>query len=184
MVVIDLMVPYWICTGQPIVNDAFDTKCGTSHISEYAAGGSHECSIDFFASKNKDTDFEECLHVVDNQMHYEMYSEAGPNESDEITLFMQQMIPHHVNAVNMAKLLLKQASHAERIWRIFYIINSETTRTYIPRKNFFMIHLLFHPLLWMMMAFKMILMTKILTMITMIMNMIALLVQGSSWMLH
>ena len=97
---------------EPIVKDAFDTKCGTSHISEYADGESHECNIEFFAG-GKDTDFEECLHAVDCQMHYEMYSETGPNESDKIALFMQQMIPHHVNAVNMAKLLLKQASQVE-----------------------------------------------------------------------
>merc|ERR1712086_1141494 len=29
---------------------------------------------------------------------------------DKIVTFMQQMIPHHVNAINMAKLLMKHAS--------------------------------------------------------------------------
>ena len=97
---------------EPIVNDAFDKKCGTSHVSEYADGASNECKIEFFAGK-KDTDFEKCLHAIDCQMHYEMYSETGPNERDKIIMFMQQMIPHHANAVNMAKLLLKQATQAE-----------------------------------------------------------------------
>jgi len=93
---------------EPTVNDAFDANCGTSDVSEYADGAKNECSIDFFAGM-KDTDFEKCLYAVDCQMHYEMYSETTANESDKVALFMQQMIPHHVNAVNMAKLLLKQA---------------------------------------------------------------------------
>lgn len=93
---------------EPTVNDAFDAKCGTSHVSEYADGAKNECHIDFFAG-TKDTDFEKCLYAVDCQMHYEMYSETTPNESDPVALFMQQMIPHHVNAVNMSKLLMKQA---------------------------------------------------------------------------
>jgi len=95
----------------PIVKDSFDKSCGTSHASEYADGGEKECKIDFFAGK-RDTTFEKCLQAVDCQMHYEMYSEAGPNESN-IVLFMQQMIPHHANAVNMAKLLLKQSTQEE-----------------------------------------------------------------------
>ncbi len=94
------------------VNDDFDKMCGTSHTSEYAEGGENECNIEFFAG-NKDTEFEKCLHAVDCQMHYEMYSETAPDKEDKITLFMQQMIPHHVNAVNMAKLLLKQSTQAE-----------------------------------------------------------------------
>jgi len=97
---------------EPTTNDAFDTKCGTSHISEYAKGADNECAVDFFAGA-KDTDFEQCLHATDCQMHYEMYSETTPNEDDKVALFMQQMIPHHVNAVNMAKLLLKQSTQEE-----------------------------------------------------------------------
>jgi len=93
----------------PTANDAFDTNCGTSHTSEYADGATNECKIDFFAG-TKDTEFEKCLHAVDCQMNYEMYSETTPDETDKKTLFMQQMIPHHANAVNMAKLLLKQGS--------------------------------------------------------------------------
>jgi hypothetical protein len=45
-------------------------------------------------------------------MHWDMYTETTPN-SDKIVTFMQQMIPHHQNAVNMAKLLLKQATQPE-----------------------------------------------------------------------
>jgi len=97
---------------EPTVNDEFDTKCGTSHVSEYADGAKNECNIEFFAG-SKDTDFEKCLQAIDCQMHYEMYSETSVDGSDKIATFMQQMIPHHVNAVNMAKLLLTQATEEE-----------------------------------------------------------------------
>ena len=53
------------------------------------------------------------MHAIDCQMHYEMYSETSVDGSDKIATFMQQMIPHHVNAVNMAKLLLTQATEEE-----------------------------------------------------------------------
>jgi len=46
-------------------------------------------------------------------MHWEMYSETEGNGDDKIVTFMQQMIPHHENAVQMAKLLLKHASQEE-----------------------------------------------------------------------
>lgn len=48
----------------PTVNDAFDTKCGTCHTSEYADGAKNECKTEFFAGM-KDTEFEKCLHAVD-----------------------------------------------------------------------------------------------------------------------
>jgi len=113
----------------PTVNDAFDTKCGTSHTSEYADGAKNECKTEFFAG-TKDTEFEKCLHAVDCQMNYEMYSETTPDETDKVVLFMQQMIPHHANAVNMAKLLLKQgnaeAQEVEDLKDILYdIINTQ-----------------------------------------------------------
>jgi len=41
-----------------------------------------------------------------------MYTETTP-DSNIIVTFMQQMIPHHQNAVNMAKLLLKQETPAK-----------------------------------------------------------------------
>tara|TARA_B110000459_G_C16344217_1_gene373669 strand:+ start:128 stop:550 length:423 start_codon:yes stop_codon:yes gene_type:complete len=67
--------------------------------------------MNFFGGE-KNTDFEKCLHAIDCQMHWDMYTETTP-DSDKIVTFMQQMIPHHQNAVNMAKLLLKHATSAE-----------------------------------------------------------------------
>jgi len=63
-------------------------------------------------------------------MNYEMYSESTPDETDKVVLFMQQMIPHHANAVNMAKFLLKQgnaeAQEVDDLKDILYdIINTQ-----------------------------------------------------------
>ena len=46
-------------------------------------------------------------------MHWDMYGTTTANHASKIQTFMQQMIPHHQNAVNMAKLLLKQSTQAE-----------------------------------------------------------------------
>merc|ERR1711935_648564 len=96
----------------PVVNDAFDTMCGTSGISEYAADADNECGISFFGG-SKDTEFEKCLQAVDCQMHKEMKMETTADGNNEIVTFMQQMIPHHVNAVNMAKIVMKQSTQEE-----------------------------------------------------------------------
>jgi len=46
-------------------------------------------------------------------MNTEMKSETTGDHSDRIAVFMQQMIPHHQNAVDMSKLLLKQVPAAD-----------------------------------------------------------------------
>jgi len=95
----------------PTTNDPFDMKCGTTAVSAFADGGAKQCNMNFFGG-DRNTDYEKCLHAIDCQMHWDMYTETTPN-SDKIVTFMQQMIPHHQNAVNMAKLLLKQATQPE-----------------------------------------------------------------------
>jgi hypothetical protein len=95
----------------PVARDAHDVKCGTTGTSSYADGGDMSCAIDFFGG-NHDTEFEQCLQSIDCQMHKEMMYETSVDEESDIVTFMQQMIPHHENAVNMAKLLLKQDSGA------------------------------------------------------------------------
>jgi uncharacterized protein (DUF305 family) len=54
-----------------------------------------------------DTDFEKCLDAMNCEMKTTMHSSTSADHSDKIAVFMQQMIPHHKNAINMAKLLLK-----------------------------------------------------------------------------
>ena len=96
-------------TSQP---DEFDSKCGTTAISPFKNGGVKACNVQFFPGTH-DTDFEQCLQAIDCQMHWDMYGTTTANHASKIQTFMQQMIPHHQNAVNMAKLLLKQSTQAE-----------------------------------------------------------------------
>jgi len=96
----------------PVMNDSFDTGCGTSGTSEYRSGGEEDCGVSFFGG-SLDTNFEQCLQAIDCQMFSEMNSETTADENDAIVTFMQQMIPHHINAVNMAKLILKETTQEE-----------------------------------------------------------------------
>jgi hypothetical protein len=91
------------------MNDSFDTGCGTSGVSEYRSGGESDCGVSFFPG-SVDSNFERCLQAIDCQMFSEMTSETTADENDAIVTFMQQMIPHHINAVNMAKLILSETT--------------------------------------------------------------------------
>ena len=46
-------------------------------------------------------------------MHWDMYGKTQSDATDKVKVFMQQMIPHHQNAVNMAKVILRQATQTE-----------------------------------------------------------------------
>lgn len=52
-----------------------------------------------------DTQFENCMSALNCKMKTEMAVNAAG--ADPITTFYQQMIPHHANAINMARVLLK-----------------------------------------------------------------------------
>merc|ERR1712238_405686 len=55
--------------------------------------------------------FAACFNALDCAMTSGMSNEVGSQDddvSDEIALFINQMIPHHQNAVNMCKTLIKQ----------------------------------------------------------------------------
>ena len=89
--------------------DVVDHTCGTTGMGKYAGGGSDVCSERFLCGA-LDSTFEKCLQAVDCSMNKEMNAEAQADPADAAGLiahFMQQMIPHHENAVNMAKTLLK-----------------------------------------------------------------------------
>jgi hypothetical protein len=84
----------------------FDESCGTFDLGSYE----NKCQDDVFVCDNgKATDgmktFHKCLHAMDCHMQEEM--RATLHESDPMITFMHQMIPHHQNAVNMAKAVLK-----------------------------------------------------------------------------
>ncbi|CAE7625171.1 unnamed protein product [Symbiodinium pilosum] len=88
--------------------DTFDTMCGTTNASAYADGGQKECAGKFLPGTH-DTDFEKCMQAIDCMMNKEMRVVGFDSHQSHIVTFMQQMIPHHANAVNMAKILLKHA---------------------------------------------------------------------------
>lgn len=94
------------------VNANFDTACGTSGLDAYSGdkvcpaqdANKFLCSADNATAASKN--FDECLHAMDCAMHTEM--RISTHHEDPLTTFVHQMIPHHHNAVNMAKTVLKQ----------------------------------------------------------------------------
>merc|ERR1712176_1464244 len=95
----------------PIEHKDFDATCGTTAVTDHAKGGSKDCGVKFFPGDHT-TQYEQCLQAIDCQMSWDMYVETAKHD-DKIVSFMQQMIPHHQNAVNMAKLLLKHADQSD-----------------------------------------------------------------------
>ena len=86
-----------------------DAVCGTYGIAEYATGGQRQCEEQFLCGA-LDSTFETCLQAMDCQMNQEMRVAGHDSHGDSYATFCQQMIPHHENAVNMAKLVLKTVS--------------------------------------------------------------------------
>ena len=88
----------------------FDKKCGTFGLDEFQLPNA-ECPDKFVCLDDSLNDpalvnFAECIEAMDCAMVAGMttkYSAASP-----VALFIHQMIPHHQNAVNMAKVLLNQ----------------------------------------------------------------------------
>ena len=92
----------------PVVRSAIDATCGTTGVAQYTYGQSMACSGSFLCG-DLDTNprFGQCLQGVDCAMNKGMFGESTPDHASPVVTFMEQMIPHHLNAVNMAKLLLK-----------------------------------------------------------------------------
>jgi hypothetical protein len=100
-------VLYSVHTVTPV-----DGVCGTTGLAPYSKGGASACSMRYICG-DLDTDFEKCLDAMNCEMKVNMHGHTSPDQSNKIAVFMQQMIPHHKNAVNMAKLLLKQVAAAD-----------------------------------------------------------------------
>jgi len=86
----------------------FDSGCGTFNVSQFSGdacpGKVFLCRDGEDVMSQKPTEFETCFDAIDCAMHVEMRVNVGANP---VTTFINQMIPHHRNAVNMAKILLK-----------------------------------------------------------------------------
>jgi len=94
-------------TLQPVnLPNAVDQTCGTYGLEDYISpNGKYACSQRFFCG-DIETVFEKCLHAIDCKMHLEMRTTGYDIHGYEMIMFSQQMIPHHMNAINMAKTLL------------------------------------------------------------------------------
>eukprot|EP00092_Neocalanus_flemingeri_P012410 GFUD01013378.1.p1 GENE.GFUD01013378.1~~GFUD01013378.1.p1 ORF type:complete len:390 (-),score=85.04 GFUD01013378.1:12-1181(-) len=91
-------------------SDTFDTNCGTSDVSLFHNSKSIFCPGQNFLCKTRhNKEFSECMEAIGCKMNYEMRVEE---DSNPLVVFMHQMIPHHVNAVNMARIALKHAEEA------------------------------------------------------------------------
>merc|ERR1719428_1555839 len=79
-------------------------------------------------------------------MNTNMKAYTSSDTHNKIVLFMQQMIPHHNNAVNMAKLLLQQSANdvaavedlEDILWEIINVQNYQVHqfRNYLNPKGF------------------------------------------------
>mmetsp|Transcript_20009 Transcript_20009/g.53279 ORF Transcript_20009/g.53279 Transcript_20009/m.53279 type:complete len:458 (+) Transcript_20009:265-1638(+) len=92
-------LPYEYATVEP-----FDEACGTYNVAPYEDYMT-VCHGMKFVCNTGDSAYGECLNALDCAMHEEMRVDYSPE--DPLITFLDQMIPHHVNAVNMAKTTLK-----------------------------------------------------------------------------
>jgi hypothetical protein len=112
-----------------------DTQCGTTDLAPFLPGGSnhHFCMDSKYLCDEGPTydmatqHFNQCLKAVDCFMEYHMQVTAAHGAESMATTFMLQMIPHHQNAVNMAKMLLKRTRLTTRPSRC--CARSSTART-------------------------------------------------------
>ena len=85
----------------------YDASCGTYGVGDYTRD-SGMCDGPFICTEGDETDaqqaFGECLYAMDCHMNYNMRTILS--DADPIVTFIHQMIPHHQNAVNMAKAML------------------------------------------------------------------------------
>eukprot|EP01052_Picozoa_sp_SAG31_P004229 SAG31_NODE_173_length_21354_cov_16.826112_22_plen_664_part_00 len=96
--------------------EPFDLDCGTYQASQYeeasVCGGVGSVLCGDGASDG--SRFSRCLAAINCKMMQEMRVRATqPGVDQTMALFMQQMIPHHANAVNMAKILMKEVDDSQ-----------------------------------------------------------------------
>jgi len=84
--------------------DPYDYKCGTTNLTDYADPALISTCPDIYVCEDDiepQTQFAECVR----SMNCHMMASMTTNAVGQSALFCHQMIPHHQNAVNMAKAL-------------------------------------------------------------------------------
>lgn len=87
----------------------YDRGCGTLNLDEYQLPNP-QCPDRFVCGADQDSGeslaaFSDCIDSMNCKMLAEMTT--GISAESEVALFLHQMIPHHDNAVQMAKALLE-----------------------------------------------------------------------------
>jgi hypothetical protein len=82
----------------------YDQSCGTYGLSPYQLPNP-ECPKTFVCDEQ--SEFARCLNTMNCYMMVGMTTYASDGSEGDNALFFHQMIPHHINAVNMAKALFK-----------------------------------------------------------------------------
>ena len=94
---------------------AFDETCGTHDATAFDPDSAHStCSgKNFLCGAGADDTYAKCLKAVDCKMHHDMAVSVPSTSTSKFATFVRQMIPHHQNAVSMAKALLKHHAAAD-----------------------------------------------------------------------
>ena len=88
---------------------AYDEMCGGYGLEAYQESAGLCAHETFVCADNAlpAGSFGDCIKSMDCDMDYNMRTTLS---ADPVASFMHQMIPHHRNAVNMAKLLMKEGA--------------------------------------------------------------------------
>merc|ERR1711924_527709 len=92
--------------------EEFDVACGTyDNVTEFHVDKDTYCPGMTFPVRPTGTPFSQCMEAIDCKMNYEM--RVQEKEANKLAVFMEQMIPHHWNAILMSRIALKQATDAD-----------------------------------------------------------------------
>ena len=105
----ELQQPFDLNTYHMPVDPA-DEACGTAATTEYLEMPAAFCPEQTFLCDSTNSTFSTCMEAITCKMSYEM---SVFENSNPLAVFMHEMIPHHENAVNMAKIAMKHAMDAE-----------------------------------------------------------------------
>merc|ERR1711937_172309 len=91
--------------------EAFDVDCGTyDNVTVFHEEKDTFCPGQSFLCDTTGTPFSQRMEAIDCKMNYEM--RVQEKEANKLAVFMEQMIPHHWNAILMSRIALKHAADA------------------------------------------------------------------------
>eukprot|EP00804_Cyclotella_cryptica_P013489 CCRYP_020170-RB/>CCRYP_020170-RB protein AED:0.02 eAED:0.02 QI:1234/1/1/1/1/1/2/220/576 len=96
-------IPY----KQEFQDSSFDKSCGTMHLGDFQLPHP-ECPHKFVCNGSDENHFAQCLEAMNCAMMVGMTTYVFDKNDGDVALFNHQMIPHHENAVNMAKALMHE----------------------------------------------------------------------------